>query len=232
MDRSIDAQHRLAEPKPPRDDPRGAGYMAWSVVRRSWLWWRLVYLSILLGCVVAARTLDPLWFGAAGSWVIAGSTAWIFGLLTEREASVRIARHDASALPAVGGWRLCRPIAELPALELLLLDLILTLHDRARLVRRAIRGHRHGALRVTYRIGLRDLAREWARQRGIPVRRADALMRELAERGLVVRVRINQAAAYRLADRSGAEALRRLEAGGQPLVVWELGRDPRACGWR
>lgn len=64
------------------------------------------------------------------------------------------------------------------------------------------------------------------------VRAADALVRELEARGVIQRVAVNQATAYRLVFQTAEDAIRHLERTcGTPLVAWTYGRNPRASGW-
>lgn len=225
--------HRGIPPPPaPIRSLLGLAYRAWSSALRRWTRWRFAWLLVLAACFVAAAGREDAWRQAGAAWVIAGSVVWVAGRLAEADAERRCLEHDRSGLPAVGGWRLAG-VRGLDPGELLLLALTVHLHENARLVRRPVRGHRHGAWRVTYSVPLRQLAREWAKSAGhVSVRRADGMVRELEARGVVERVTVNQATAYRLTYQRAEDALRHLErSAGRPLVSWALGRDPRAAGW-
>ena len=190
--------------------------------------WRLAFLAVLAGLVVAS-IVDQPYRAAISAWILAGSAAWIASLLAERDRIRLIARHDACGLPAIRGWRLAAVPAELPADELLVLDLLVYLYDHASLERRPIRGHPRGGTRATYAGGgLRALSRRWAAQTGAPVRAGDRTLARLRAAGVVRGVRISQVVAHRLVFASAEDAIRAVErASGQRLVAWELGRDPR-----
>ena len=191
--------------------------------------WRLAYLAVLLGLVVAS-IVDQPYRAAISAWVLAGSVAWIASILAERDRARLIARHDACGLPAIRGWRLAAVPADLPADELLALDLLVFLYDHASLERRPIRGHPRAGMRATYAGGgLRALSRRWAAQTGAPVRQGDRTLARLRAAGVVRGVRISQVVAHRLVFASAEDAIRALEqASGRRLIAWELARDPRA----
>jgi len=112
-------------------------------------------------------------------------------------------------------------------------DAIVFLFDHARIARVRVRGSRRRT-RITYAESLRELIRrQWGPARGVSGRQADRLLRaELCERhGVVRRVPVGTATAYRLVDDNVESALVRLEASaGKPLIAWSLGRDPRWDG--
>ncbi len=201
----------------------------WSRERLRLTLWRLAFLAVLLGLVVAS-IVDQPYRATISAWVLAGSAAWVASVVAERDRTRLIARHDACGLPAVRGWRLAAVPAELPADELLALDLIVYLYDHAALERRPIRGHPRGGTRATYAGGgLRALSRRWAAQTGAPVRQGDRTLARLRAAGVVRGVRISQVVAHRLAFASSEDAIRALErANGRRLIAWELARDPRA----
>ena len=193
--------------------------------------WRLTFLAVLVGLVVAS-IVDQPYRAAISAWVLAGSVAWIASVVAERDRTRLLRRHDTSGLPAIRGWRLAAVPAELPPDELLALDLLVFLYDHASLERRPIRGHPRGGTRATYAGGgLRALSRRWAAQTGAPVRAGDRTLARLRAAGVVRGVRISQVVAHRLVFASAEDAIRALErASGRRLIAWELGRDSRAGG--
>lgn len=218
-----------ARPRPV--DPRwGERLRGAAVVQHANAWaWRIAFLAVFGILVRWSRILGSGYAAAAAVWAIAGAHAWIVATLVQRDIQRRIERHDASDRPSIRGWRLVAGFDDLPPDALVQLDLTLWLSDHARRVWMPIRGHRHGGGRLTYAVPLRDLARRWAADRGMPVRRADDLLHALAENGIVYRVPICNAIAYRLAFADAADSVRALEAWVGPMVDWQLGRDPR---WR
>ncbi len=197
----------------------------WQGARRHWSRWRLAFLAVVLLEAWYARG-DPASRVALAAWLLAGSLAWGGASLAEADLAARRAAHGRSSAPAVRGWRLAGTLGAMDPDLLLALDLTLYLHDTAEVVARPRRGHRAGT-RITYAVGLRELARRWARSRGLPVRRGDAVARQLVAVGVIREVTLSQARAWRLGYASAPEALRALErATGRPMVAWELGRDP------
>jgi hypothetical protein len=190
--------------------------------------WRTAYLLVLAGLVLAS-VLDQPYRAAISAWVVAGSVAWISGVVAERDRARQIRLHDTSGLPAIGGWRLVAPPGELAPEDLLALDLVAWLYDHAHLEQRPIRGHPRGGTRATYAGGgLRALARRWAAERGAPVRLGDRTLARLRALGVVHGVRISQVVAHRMTYATAEDALRALERStGHSLIAWELGRDPR-----
>ncbi len=197
----------------------------WQWTRRHWTRWRLAYLAVVLLEAWYARG-DPASRVALAAWLLAGSLAWVVASLAEADLAARRAAHAQTSTPAVRGWRLAGTLGAMDPDLLLALDLALYLHDTAEVVARPRLGHRTGT-RITYAVGLRALARQWARRRGLPVRRGDAVARQLVAGGVIREVPLNQARAWRLSYASAPEALRALErATGRPMIAWDLGRDP------
>jgi hypothetical protein len=201
----------------------------WARERRRITRWRLAFLGVLLGLVIA-NAVDRPYPAAINAWVMAGAASWVASIAAEHDRARQIRRHDASGLPSVGGWRLIAAPADLPPQDLLALDLIIWLSDHAHLERRPIRGHPRGGTRVTYAGGgLRALARQWAARSGAPVRLGDRTLAHLRTVGVVRGVRISQVVAHRLVFSRAEDAIRAMErATGRQLIAWELGRDPRA----
>lgn len=190
--------------------------------------WQVAYLAVL--ALLAYWTpLDHEFYRAAiVVWVIAGAHAWVVATWLGLDVRRRRLLHDKSGLPTVRGWRLVAPIAELDPDLLLSTDLLIYLFDSARIVSVPIRGGRRSR-RTTYEVSLRALGRRWARTRGLSGRRADRILADdlCGRYGLVRRVPIGNATAFRLVDEAAESALARLEAvTGRSLVAWELGRDP------
>jgi hypothetical protein len=202
----------------------------WARERRRITRWRLAFLGVLLGLVIA-NAVDRPYPAAINAWVLAGAASWVASIAAERDRARQVRRHDASALPSIGGWRLIARPDDLPSDEdWLALTLILWLYDTVRLERRPIRGHPRGGTRVTYADGgLRALARRWAAQSGAPVRQGDRSLARLRALGVTRGVRISQVVAHRLVFSRAEDAIRAMErATGRQLIAWELGRDPRA----
>jgi hypothetical protein len=193
----------------------------WLWARRHWSRWRAAFLAIGLLEAWYARG-DPASRVALAAWLLAGSLAWVVASIAEADLAARRAAHGRSNAPAVRGWRLAGTLGDMDPDLLLALDLTIYLHDTAEVVARPRRGHRAGT-RLTYAVGLRALARRWAR----PVRRGDAVARQLGRAGIIREVTLTQARAWRLSYPSAPEALRALErATGRPMVAWDMGRDP------
>ncbi len=173
------------------------------------------------------------WSGWLGTvlllWLCAGALAWCVASIAEADLAVRRAAHQQSGAPSVGGRRLTGRFGDLDPNILLQLDLAMTLHAKARLVHVPRRGHL-AARRITYETGLRDLARQWARHRALPIRRGDLVARRLIDAGVIRPVRINQALAWRLAQLTADDAVRTLEQSAGPLVDWTIGPDPDWAG--
>jgi hypothetical protein len=191
---------------------------------------RTAYLAVL-GLLATWNIADP---GAARvaivAWVVAGANVAIVASWLDLDRGRRRQRHDASGLPAVRGWRLVSGVAGIDPELLLTIDALVFLFDHARLATVPVRGSRRRT-RTTYAQTLRLLIRDqWGPSRGVSGRRAERLLRdELCRRhGLVRRVPVGTATAYRLVDESVESALVRLEtSAGRPLIAWRLGRDPR-----
>jgi hypothetical protein len=200
----------------------------WARERRRITRWRLAYLGVLIGLAVA-NVLDRPYPAAITAWVTAGAVAWVAGIAAEADRTRQLRRHETSTLPAIRGWRLVAPLADLPPDDLLAFDLLLWTYAHVRLESRPIRGHPRRGTRATYAGGgLRALARRWAAQTGAPVRLGDRTLARLRALGVIRGVRISQVVAHRLVFASAEDAIRALEqATGRRLVAWELGRDPR-----
>ena len=191
---------------------------------------RAIYFGVL-GLLATWNIADP---GAARvaivAWVVAGANLAIVASWLELDRGWRRQRHDACGLPSVRGWRLVSDVGGIDPEMLLAIDAAVYLFDHARLTTVPVRGSRRRT-RTTYAETLRLLIRDrWGPSRGVSGRRADRLLREeLCRRhGLVRRVPVGTATAYRLVDESVESALIRLEASaGRPLIAWKLGRDPR-----
>lgn len=226
----------LPPPPAPLVGPRPLSYRVWSAVLRSWTRWRLAWIAVLVGSIAAGEAWGSPWREAAAAWVLSGSAVLTAGRLVQADADRRALEHEASGLPEIaGGWRMAAEARDIDPHELLLVALAVHLHEEVRLISRPIKGHRHGAKRVTYEVPIRALARRWAQTAAggrMTVRAADALVRELEARGVIQRVTVNQATAYRLVYAAAEDAIRHLErTGGTPLVAWAFGRNPRATGW-
>lgn len=192
--------------------------------------WQAAYVVVLAG--LAAWTLRDGGFYGVGliAWTVAGAHAWIVASWLALDVRRRRDRHDRSGLASVRGWRLATGFGDLDPDLLLVIDAISFLFDNAKLTTVRIRGSRRRT-RTTYATSLRTLMREeWGPSRGVSGRRADRLLRvALCEQlGLVRRVPVGTATAYRLVDDSLESALARLEAAtGKKLIAWHLGRDER-----
>jgi hypothetical protein len=218
------ARREAAAPLRPRPAVLAASRVAWARAHRRLSWWRAAYLA-LVGLCLGLAAQRPLFWGPLVAWLLAGALATILDTLYELDARERRRRHATSATPLLAaGYRL-RPGALPLDPELAdAIDLLAWLHGHAELVTRPVRGHHRGATRVTYRQGLRALARAWAHARGRPLRHGERVLAALEQRGLVRRVRLAQVDAYRLAQASLEDGLRALELGaGRPLVDWALG---------
>lgn len=178
------------------------------------VWWAIrdpgLYGPVLAGYLCATAQL-----AAIGAWL-------------SRDARNRRLRHERSGLVCIAGWRVVAPVDAIDPDLLLCVALTSALFAHAQLARVAVRGRRR-QVRTTYREGLRSLARSWGRGCGVSGARAEALLRDqLGGRyGVVRRVPVGHAMAYRLVDTSLESALARLEqVAAVPLVRWDLGRDP------
>ncbi len=192
--------------------------------------WQAAYLAVLVGLAVWTIR-DGAGYGVAVvAWTVAGAHAWIVASWLGLDARRRRDRHDQSGLPSVRGWRLRAGFADLDPQLLLVIDATTFLFDHAELKTVAVRGSRR-RMRTTYAVSLRTLLREaWGPSRGVSGRRADHLLGvELCDHlGLVRRVPVGTATAYRLVDDSMESALARIEAAtGRRLIAWNLGRDER-----
>ena len=205
----------------------------WTRERGRQALWRVAFLVVLAGLLVASA-VDVPYRGAIAAWVVAGSAAWIASIAAEQDRRRLIRRHGECGLPSVGGWRLVAIPAELPADDLLAIDLIAAIYDEVRVERRPIRGHPRAGSRTTYTGGgLRATARRWARSRGAPVRLGDRTLARLRTLGIVHAVRISQVDAHRLSFTTAEDALRAYERStGRSLIQWNLPRDPRATETR
>lgn len=201
----------------------------WTRERGRQALWRCAFLAVLAGLAVASA-VDVPYRAAITAWVVAGAAAWLASVAAERDRRRLIRHHDESGLPAVGGWRLVAVPAELPAGDLLAMDLVAYFYDEVRIERRPIRAHPRAGSRSTYTGGgLRATARRWAQSRGAPARLGDRTLARLKSLGIVHTVRISQVDAFRLSYPTAEDALRALERStGRPLLDRKLGRDPRA----
>ena len=208
----------------PRPDALAASRRTWRLARRQATRWRLAYLGLVAICADLART-DPGLLPVLCAWLVAGAVASLVDsvyLLDDRE---RRRRHATSAgALLVAGYRARPDAAPLDAYELDELALLGYLHAHVEVHSQPVRGHHPGATRLTYRHGVRELARAWCRASGRPLRHADAVLAQLEARGLVRRVRISQVQAYRLLHPTLGDALRAWEQqSGRPIVDWALG---------
>jgi hypothetical protein len=197
----------------------------WAAHRQRRTPWRLTYLGLVGLTLGLAVAVSPAFFVVGFTWLAAGALTWAVDTVYQTDDRERRLRHATATTPVIAaGYRL-RPDAG--QLEPELSDqvaLLSWLHARAAVVTRPVLGHHRGATRRTYRVGLRALAREWARSRGRPVRQGERVLAEIESLGLVRRVRISQVNAYRLAHPTIEDALRALELRtGRRIVDWALG---------
>ena len=222
--RFIATPHRIRRPWPSRVRAIHARFR--SHTGRS----QTAYVSVLAGLVAWTLSDGGISGLALVAWIIAGANAWIVASWLALDVRRRRDRHDQSGLPSVRGWRLAAGFADLDPQLLLVVDATVFLYDVAKLKTVSVRGSRHRT-RTTYATSLRTLMREeWGPSRGVSGRRADRLLRaELCEHlGLVRRVPVGTATAFRLVDDSMESALARVEgATGKKLIAWNLGRDER-----
>lgn len=150
----------LPPPPAPLVGLRPLAYRTWSAVLRSWTSWRLAWIAVLVGSLAAGEAWGQPWREAAAAWVIAGSAVLVAGRLVQADADHRALEHEASGLPEIaGGWRLAAEARDMDPHALLQVALLVHLHEEVRVVSRPIKGHRHGAVRLTYEVPLRALAR-------------------------------------------------------------------------
>lgn len=191
--------------------------------------WQVAYLGVLVGLAAFELRDGGPYAVALVAWVVAGAHSMVLAAWLGLDVRRRRDQHDRSGLPSIRGWRLAAGFAEVDAELLLAIDAISYLFDHARLTTVPIRGSRRRG-RTTYVTSLRALIRDgWGPSRGVSGRRSDRLLRvDLCQRlGLVRRVVIGNATAYRLVDESAQSALARLEAAtGKKLIAWQFGRDP------
>lgn len=230
MARDVDIARRRTEARPL---PVRRGFVSWmraihARLRPRWSSWRVAWLGVLTRLLLPDVTAVPEGVASLAAWVVAGCAAWIAASWLEVDHARRRLAHDRSGLRCVAGWRLRPGLVEAEPDLVLAIDLLSWLFDHARIVWRPVRGHRR-RYRSTYAVPLRTLARAWARQTGVSGRRADRLLASgLCDRcGVVLRVAVGNADAYRLTDSSLPAALAHLErASGASVIAWQLGRDP------
>lgn len=191
---------------------------------------RVVFWVVFVYAAITGVAGSRVHAAAAALWLAAGALAWIAATALDWDVRSRIARHDASALPALsGGWRLAAPLAVLEPGDLLVMDAVGFLYSTVIRTWKAGVGATAAGGRWTYAEGIRATLRAWARSRGLPIRRGDRMGRELVALGLLRCVRINQAIAWQLVHPTAEDAWRAYERTvGRRVIAWELGGpDPR-----
>lgn len=196
----------------------------WLRRRTGWTRWRGAFLAILGVEIVALSRGATLMLPAIVGWLVAGSLAWIAASLLELDRFGLELAHRTPG-PSLGGYRL-RPDIDLASIDpdtLLLVDLVIFIGDRIRVVPRRVRGQRGS--RYGLETGIRDLSWAWARSRGLPLRRGSSLARQLIDLRILREVRISQATAWRPVYGRTEDAVRALEQGlGRQLIDWQVGR--------
>ncbi len=209
--------------------PRPIGFAVGEWVTAWWLWerkhfdrWRMVFLVVMVLAGLLAMFVSPaplvLWIGSGA--ICRVLAAWADVALDRRR--VAFAQADT---PTVAGWRLMPSYVDADPELVELIDLTAFLHAEARIVWRPVRGQPKSK-RVTYSIGLRDLARRWASSRGEPQRRGDRLARRLLELGVIREVHVWRATCWRLTQPTADEAIRLIESITQVKAVDWSRRDP------
>lgn len=217
----------LARPLGVQRTVGGLARVLWWRARRRWTSGWVVYVLVLAGQIVLAIVASPWYDATIIAWLMAGSVGLLVASVAEADLESRRSLWRRATTPSVGNYRLIDDFGGVEPTALLLVDLVAFLHAEARIVRRPIRGHPNGGARSTYAVGLRDLARKWAATRGIPLRRGDALARQLLALGVIGEVAVGQAKAWRLAFSTVDDALRALEGSlCVSLIDWHVGRDP------
>ncbi len=230
--RTLMAARRRAADAHPLFEPLTVFVREWrALVSRRWTFWRGAYLAMMSGLVVLGMARS-IWYDAGLIAVVcSGSAGWLVQTAIAADEAGRRVAHRTASTPAIGGWRLLAPIADTNPDAVLLLDLTAYLYDNVGSpVRRPVKGHPHAPRRSTYAKPIRECGREWARARALPTRRADRMVASLVDIGVIRRVPVGQATAYRLNCNSFADAGRALEARYGPLIQFDLGRDPDAFG--
>jgi hypothetical protein len=186
------------------------------------------YVAILVSTFLLGL-LRSIWYDAAlVAWLIGGGLALAMGSIVEADRLARMRAHEACPTPLIGGYRLARQPGEISSDVLLALDLVAYLYAHSRTVTRPVRGRR-AASRTTYEVGLRNLCRQWAAEREMPVRTGDRVGRELVRTGVIRVVAISQARAWRLTSPTVESAIKTLElATGVSLIRWDIGASPVA----
>lgn len=223
----VERTRELARPLGVRRTVGGVVRVVWWRTQRRWTSGWVAYVLVLAAQVILAITRDA-WYGATiTAWLFAGAVGLLVASVADADLESRRSRWRRATTPAVGGYRLAPGFRSVDPTALLLLDLVAFLHAKARIVRRPIRGHPHGGTRSTYAVGLRDLARQWAASRGLPLRRGDVLARQLLAIGVINEVAVGQAMAWRLAYSTVDDGLRGLEGRlNASLIDWVIGRNP------
>ncbi len=219
-----DLRRRAAAPLPVLRPLRVTLRAVWSRLRRHWTLARGLYVAVL-ALDVGLSMLRSTWYDVALlCWLAGGGLAIGVSAIAEADRLARERAHALCPTPLVGGYRLAAPPGEVAPDVLLALDLVEYLYAHAVRVERSVRGRRR-ATRSTYAVPLRTLCRQWAAERGLPIRRGDRTGHVLLESGVIHVVTISQARAWRLASPTAESAIKTLElATGQTLVRWDLGR--------